>query len=98
MAGFTHVEDKSMSPNPRVSQMQVLGVAPQASVETLDSYTSGPPVPDKNFVVSDSEIELTSSTSPLGGTSPSLPPRNGDRCDLGTLCVAPYVISCSWCK
>ena len=64
-----------------MSQIQVLGVAPQASVETLDSFTSGPPVPDKNFVVSDSEVELASAITPQEGASPNLPPRNGDGYD-----------------
>ena len=64
-----------------MSQFQVLGIAPQASVETLDSFTSGPPVPDKNFVVSDSEVELASAITPQEGASPNLPPRNGDRYD-----------------
>ena len=80
-AGYAHIEEKASSTNPRMSQIQVLGIAPQASVETLDSFTSGPPVPDKNFVVSDSEVELASAITPQEGASPNLPPRNGDRYD-----------------
>ena len=78
-ADYARIEDrKGPSSNRDVTRVQ--GLAPQASIETLDgtsysSITTAPPVPDKHF---DSDDGLAAaSVSPLLGNSPSLPPRNG---------------------
>ena len=79
-ADYAHIDEKKGTPdNKDIKRVQTLGLAPQASVETLDdtsySSVSGPPVPEKNFDLNDES--LTISSTPASSNSPSLPPRNG---------------------
>ncbi len=79
-ADYAHIDEKKTSRHSKdLQRVQTLGMAPQASVETLDdtsySSVSGPPVPEKNFDLNDENLTITSTPAP--SNSPSLPPRNG---------------------
>ena len=103
-ADYAHIEERNKQASAQgsvIQRVQALESQSRSSMDTLnESYASvpPPPIPDKNFSLSENSSTLTPSampSTPQHSNSPSLPPRNGLNSavveDNGNIAITPEV-------